>query len=307
LLDRKTRLTLLAVLILAAAAAIGAVAWYRSRPLSLTDQLKHLPTRDAAVFYVDFAALRSGGVLQRIAGARTGLDPDYVKFIEETGLDYQRDLTSGLVAISPSGNFMMVSGRFDWPKLRAYAQKQGGGCRGDVCHMQGSTPERRISFFPLQDRLMALAVSTDEFAAERLRGSGTETLPEIPDAPVWISLPSSSLQNGVGLPTGTRMFASSLSGAEQITLSLHAESDRFTAKLNVRCSSDSEAAHMADELTKVTGMLRDYIAREKQTPNPADLSGVLTSGSFRSEGKRVAGQWPIQQAFLENLLAGAIN
>jgi hypothetical protein len=46
------------------------------------------------------------------------------------------------------------------------------------------------------------------------------------------------------------------------------------------------------------------IARERQTPNPSDLSGVLTSGVFRQEGTRVHGSWPLGPAFLENLLDG---
>jgi hypothetical protein len=45
------------------------------------------------------------------------------------------------------------------------------------------------------------------------------------------------------------------------------------------------------------------IEREHQKPNPVDLSGVLTSGTFRSEGRRVAGTWPIERAFIENLFA----
>jgi hypothetical protein len=37
-------------------------------------------------------------------------------------------------------------------------------------------------------------------------------------------------------------------------------------------------------------------------PNPADLTGVLTAGSFRSDGNRVFGYWPIARTFVENLL-----
>jgi hypothetical protein len=45
------------------------------------------------------------------------------------------------------------------------------------------------------------------------------------------------------------------------------------------------------------------IEREHQRPNPADLSGVLTSGTFHSDGSRVVGSWPIEHEFIQNLLA----
>jgi hypothetical protein len=47
------------------------------------------------------------------------------------------------------------------------------------------------------------------------------------------------------------------------------------------------------------------IEREHQKPNPADLSGFLTSGAFRSEGLRVSGYWRITRALIENLLGGS--
>ena len=59
----------------------------------------------------------------------------------------------------------MVKGRFDWNSLQSYAREQGGTCRNALCRMNGSTPERRISFFPLRPDLMGLAVSPDDSAA----------------------------------------------------------------------------------------------------------------------------------------------
>ena len=45
-------------------------------------------------------------------------------------------------------------------------------------------------------------------------------------------------------------------------------------------------------------------ARERQTPNPADFSGVLTSGAFSSQGRRVVGHWPIERSFVQYVLGG---
>ena len=49
--------------------------------------------------------------------------------------------------------------------------------------MQGSTPERRISFLPLRDDIMALAVSTDDLAATRLTKTGAPVNTPLPQRP----------------------------------------------------------------------------------------------------------------------------
>jgi len=76
---------------------------------------------------------------------------------------------------------------------------------------------------------------------------------------------------------------------------------RLAARLDVLCRNEIDAADAALELTRVTGLLRQMIARENQSPNPADLSGVLAAGSFHSGGKRVYGYWPIERSFVEDL------
>jgi hypothetical protein len=71
--------------------------------------------------------------------------------------------------------------------------------------------------------------------------------------------------------------------------------------LNVRCASEADATALSAELNKTTGLLRELIEREHQKPNPADLSGFLTSGAFRTEGTRVSGYWRITRALIANL------
>jgi hypothetical protein len=103
-----------------------------------------------------------------------------------------------------------------------------------------------------------------------------------PASPVWLSVPVAMLRSGENLPAGTRMFAHSLSEAESVTLAFAPEGQRMAAKLDVLCRNEIDAADAALELTRVTGVLRQMIARENQSPNPADLSGVLAAGSFRA-------------------------
>jgi len=294
---------LVAVLAALCAASIGGLVWYRARNARPAALMSRMPVREAVIVYIDFAALRRAGVL-RMLNAKVAEEADYQAFVRRTRFDYQRDLDSALVAFAPRARYFLVRGRFDWTALRAYAEAEKGYCKNSLCRMPGSTPDRRISFFPVQSDILAMAVSPDESAAWGLSARGSTPGMELPDAPVWISIPRAVLRSGEGLPTGTRMFARSIENADAVTLSIGPDGQRFAARLNVRCRSESDAAAVAGQLEKTTALLREMIAREHQTPNPADLSGVLTAGSFRAEGTRVSGYWPIERSFLDNLLSG---
>ena len=279
------------------------------RPAAL---MKRLPTADALVVYFDFAALRRAGVLSLVESQKAGADPEYQDFVRKTGFDYQRDLDTAIAAFAPTGKYLLLHGRFDWNRLRSYVQSEGGRCDKELCRMAGSTPDRQISFFPLgfswmrplRGNWMALAVSRDESAALRMQNENPSAAFGLPVAPVWLSIPSAVLKSGENLPTGTRPFARSMANADSVILSFAPDANRLDAKLDVRCHSNQDAAELVSQLSRTTELLRAMIVREHHTPNPADLSGVLTSGSFRNEGPRVFGYWPIERAFLENLLGG---
>lgn len=290
---------LLALLVVAFVATC--VYWYRVQDATSSSLIARLPA-DAALISVDFAALRRAGILESFGAIAE--EPDYKAFVERTRFDYKRDLDAALLALSPHGKYFLLRGRFDWKALNAYASAEGGACQGSLCRMTGSQPDRKIGFFPLQDGILAMAVAPDPAAVESLRLRGAPVNYPLPDAPIWVALSPAAIRSGEGLPTGTRMFARSMEKAQSVTLALAPEGSRFALRLDVRCRGEQEAADIAGQLTHTTEMLRDFIAREHQTPNPGDLSGVLTSGAFRAEGKRVNGYWPIERAFLDNLLAG---
>jgi hypothetical protein len=169
--------------------------------------------------------------------------------------------------------------------------------------MAGSTPDRNISFLPLQSGLMALAVSPDAAAAVRMELSAATAPIPTPDAPVWMFLPRTILKSQDNLPDGTRLFAKTVEDAKSVTLGFSPEGNRIAARLNVLCKNDQDAALAAAELTKITEVLREVIAHATQKPQPADLALVLTSGSFESKGSRVYGYWPMERAFVEQALA----
>jgi hypothetical protein len=287
-------------------AAVGGVAWYRSRSLTPAALLKRIPSSDAVVIYLDFAALRRSGVLGLLDSSKVTEEPEYQEFVRKIDFNYKQDLDTVMLAFAPTGKYLLARGQFDWKSLRSYVESQNGQCYNSLCRMQGSTPDRRISFFPLQSNLLALAVSQDESAALRLQSSSPAANSEIPSAPVWISFPGAALKSAEGLPDGTRPFARAVAGADSAVLSFVPENNRVAAQLAVSCRSPQEANDLVSQLSATTNLLRQMITREHHVPNPADLSGVLTTGSFRSEGTRVFGYWPMERAFLENMF-GAVQ
>jgi hypothetical protein len=301
----RSRAWLLIVLIFAlCGGTLWGVIWYRSRVLSPAALLKRLPTEDAIVLYIDFGRLRSGGILQLLDGSKVSEDPEYRSFVSKTDFDWKQDLDAAMIAFAPKGKYMLLRGRFAWSNLKSYVLASDGRCNNSFCKLAGSSPEKRISFFPMQSNLMAMAVSDDDVGALRMNMVDDRPDAEIPNAPIWLSIPPSVVKSGQSLPAGTQMFARSLERARAVTLAAVPEGDHFAAKLNVRCANEGDASALAAELNKTTGLLRELIEREHQKANPADLSGFLTSGVFRSEGSLVSGYWRISRALIENLLGG---
>lgn len=279
------------------------VAWYRSRRLTTAELLKRMPAIDSLVVYLDFEKLRQAGLIQLLDGSKAGEDPSYQDFSRKTDFHWAQDLDNAILAVAPSGKYIVARGRFNWKNLRSYVDSEGGKCYNTTCRMQGSAPDRQISFLPLQSNLMAMAVSTDDNAVSRLTGSIGGPAPEVPDAPIWLRIPASLLRSD-SLPEGTVSFARSVADADSVTLSFAPEGKRLAARLKVACRNEVDAARIVQDLSKKTEVLRSLIAHAHGTPNPADLTGVLTAGSFQASGRTVLGYWPIEPIFVQTALGG---
>ena len=297
------------VLLVVAGGGVWLAVYVRSRMVATSPagMLRRLPPENAMVLFVDFDTLRRGGVLKLLASSKTE-EPDYQSFVRSTGFDYQKDLDLAAASFSSDGEYFVVKGRFDWQKLRAYAQAQGGSCENRFCRMQGSTPTRRISFLPLQSNLMALAVSTDGSAALRLADASAGMVQALdpPRDPVWLSIPAESLKAPGQLPPGASFFTNALSSADRILLSVGPEGQQLEARLLVTCRSSADAAALAGQLQHATSLVKEMMAHENQKPDAKDLSGVLTAGIFEQSGRRVLGRWPLPTVFLESLTGGTM-
>jgi hypothetical protein len=288
-------------------AAVAVARWWRvSIPYDGARLISALPQERATVVYLDTAQLRSSGLLALLAGSKASEEPDYRKFVDETGFDYRTDLDAVAAAFVNTGFYATLRGRFHWKQLTAYAESQGGECHYSVCSMLGSTTERNISFYPLKSDVLALAVSTDPRAVTSIGSGGRAQMPVLRD-PVWISVPAAAFNRPDAFPAGTRAFLSPLAHAEKVIFAAGPQGDRLQLRLEVACATPQAAAELVKQFSGVTSLLKSMIERERMTPNRRDLSGVLVAGTFEQRQSTVIGTWPIERDFVEALASGQIQ
>jgi hypothetical protein len=303
----------LAVLVvLLCVAAVGVAHWWRVSQIYDAGRLvSTLPKNHATLVYLDVGALRQSGLLDLIAGSKATEEPEYRKFVEQTGFDYRTDLDALSASFSQGAAYFTVRGQFQWKQLSVYAESQGGHCHDTVCTMNGSEPDRNISFYPLQANVLALAVSPLPRAVMDI-GRGQKSRPgketdELAANPVWISIPPDVFERLDSFPGGTRSFFSPLAHAQNVTFAAGPKGNGIELRLEVTCATPEAAAELAQQLSGTTSLLKRMIEREHMTPNPRDLSGVLVAGSFQQQQSQVIGTWPLERNFVEALASGQIQ
>lgn len=265
-----------------------------------------LPQSDAILFYADVAALRHSGFLKLLETAKSAEDPDYSRFVAETGFAYQRDLDALAVASAPNQLFAVAKGRFNWQRLIQYAGGHGGHCKNRYCQAPASQPGKWISFFPVQSDIIGVAVSADANAAyELLPREGAPELHQ-PEFPVWAEVPRRILDHPDSLPPPVQVVARALSSASSVTIGLdQAPSSTPGSALNIRliavCESEIAANNVRDHLAQLTTMFRNLIARNQPPPATADLARLFTSGVFLTKGQNVDGDWLVPRPVLDSL------
>lgn len=294
-------LGLFALLCLALGAALY---FYRDlREQSVANLVRRLPEGSLQAG-IDAEALRRAGVLQMLSGSPSVQEQDYKDFVEGTGFDYTRDLDYVLAAFRDDDIFFLLKGRFDWERLQQWARNSRGTCLNTFCEAPASRPERKISFYPVSRGVLALAVSSKPQAAWALAEAKAPAPASLPADPVWLRVPGPMLQSARTLPDGTRAFVSALRPAHTVTLALNGAGQELRLRLDAACGSPSEATGAKERLEELTRLLRSLIERSGHQPNPKDLSGVLTSGSFSVDQTSVRGEWKVSQAFLQSLVSG---
>lgn len=294
-------------LVVALCLGAWAVLEWNRRRADLSDEAlyRRLPIDRAIQLYVNVQQMRSAGMLDLLAGSKAVEELDYQQFIADTAFDYRQDLDVVMAAFTRSRSLFLLKGRFDWERIRKWAEARGVKCLNGYC--AGDTPQRgrSVSFFMAFPTVLAVGVGDDTSAAYDLQLTrklppGAVMLPQ----PFWIRLPSSYLEDQQALPEGTKAFASAVKGAERVTLGVGPGGEAFEVEMQAVFASEQEAAETCQYLEKMTATLQAFFRRDKQQPNDADLSGVLVGGRFAQQGSRIVGKWPIRWQFLESIAKG---
>ncbi len=299
----------MAVVVAACAlAAGGGIYWLRQTRVAArpADLVSLLPTANASVVYIDVDAMRRSGILSLVAGSKAVEEPDYQQFVNETKFDYRQDLDAIAAALKDGKVYFALRGRFHWKNLTDYAARQGGSCHGDFCVVAGSQPNRRISFYPLQRDVLAMAISPDDFAAYQVASQPVKLAMSPPKEPMWAIIPAVALQRMDDLPAAAKAYVPALQGAEQIVFSIGADpAQQLQLGVHVTCKDPTAASALLTQFESTTNALRQVMAKANRKPDPADLSGVLVAGTFQRSERQVYGAWTIPRAFVDALTGGA--
>ena len=291
---------------IAAGVVLGLLSyWFHTRTYQASEVVEMLPPDRAAYVFVDLDMLRAADLLDQIAGSPALESEEYKSFVNATGFNYRTDLDAVAIAFRDGDNYFVAQGRFDWGKISSYAQVSGGACVNDQCQVPGSVPGRTVSFYMPRADILAIASSRNQLANAMISPGTWENSPKIPEGSVLWALtpPFTFTELEDELPSGTRSYITPLKDSEGATFSLGPSEDlqSFVLRMEVKWPDEAAAKKAADDLTADTKLLNSMIARENMTPNPADLSGVLSKGTFTVEDTNMVGTWPIERALFDNL------
>jgi hypothetical protein len=285
---------ILAVAALAFAAGLGWWLLHQRRPDAW---FRRLPGENVLLVHLDVSALRRSGSLVPLLRSQVAPDPDYTAFIRDTGFDYQRDLDQAVLCLLPDRVYILARGRFDVPRLRAYAQSQGGACPGH-CQMPASRPGRRISFQPLASDLLALATAPEPDAVLALQNEPTvnalplaQTARSLNAGPslLWLTAAPSTL--GQVLP-----IAPALSKAQRAYLFANSAAPGIQIVLHAECASEAQAAETRRLLQGIHDLLGGLARR-----GPAEWSQVLNSALVEQQGTVARVSWVLTDEVLRSL------
>ena len=257
---------------------VGWLAWSRVRSSDTAGELlRHLPA-DAQIYaFLDVDLMRRTGVLERLVGTRASEDPEYRQFVAQSGFNYRQHLDAALMARHGTAQYAVLAGRFDGPRLEAYALKNAGVCTAKYCYVPGAPP---ISFVPIRPGLYAFASGTGD-ARELLASHAPAVQGDFIGSPVWAT--------GLG-PTEVPLLQA-LPGVERCSLWL---TPLLPAVVELRFALDTRDAKAATAT-----------ARELTTLSKAgELARHLTGAEASAEGKRVNGRLPVPLELLESLASG---
>lgn len=280
--------------------------WFHSRSYNASQLVQMLPPDNAVYAYLNVAALRSLGILDKLAGPVSGEDADYRKFVQDTGFDYRKDLDSLAVAFREGGIYYAAQGRFDWGKLEAFAPAHGGSCERFLCRVTGSEPGRDVTYYMPRTNVLAIAVSKTATAGDMVAPGTWREQPRIDNVGLWVSAPPPALKDLNSVPGALKPFLEPLRDSTSAVFTLGPAKEGFELKLVASAKDGAGATKIAKAYSDVTSLVTRMLEREGTSISEADLSGMLTGGRFNTKDNEVTGTWPISKQLVESL-ASAVD
>jgi hypothetical protein len=303
--------TLLVVSILLLLAA-GFVLWrlHRHAASSAPPALVSLLPPDAPVlFYLDASGLRASPFFSQLLALLppTPPDPDYARFVRETGFNYSRDLGQLAGAAWPRSVpprvFVIADGRFHRDKIRRYALASGSSRRvagREILIVPSQARGKSLSLAFLSPRRLALAdgPGLETFLAPGPPSSSASPSDfaalsaKFPGAVFFAVARASALQTLAPQSPQSGQLARLLSRMDSLALYGRPNGQDMQIVLDARTDSLAAALALSSELEGLRFLIRAALAdpqtRRRIAPQDAALfSRLLPATSIESSGSDV--------------------
>ena len=301
--------------------------WSAPRHDPTADLLGQLPAGSSEVIFVDLATLRQSPFLAELykwAPAPT-TDPDYKRFLQATGFNYETDLNRVGIAILHSGRdsclFAVADARLDHKKISAYALETGtreSRNGREIFSVPLSGSAGRVAFAFLSDNRIALTNSADLDAFSTKSGIESEAqawrerFRRLAGAPIFAVIRQDA---GAGmLPSQTPgglaspQLSAVLNQLQWITVAGKPESDHLRVVLEGEGSPQTNTRQLSGAINTALLLaqagLNDPKVRQQLQPQVRDaylqvLKSADVSEIDRGETKSVRLMFDVTPDFLE--------
>lgn len=287
-----------------------------------------MPTDASSILFADIKEVRNSAFAAEFYkwAPQPRIDPEYARFLHDTGFDYERDLDRVAIAVMKRGSdttvFAVADGRFDRKKIEACASQSGTLVNRHgrpIFSIPLSASARKMSLAFLRDDRMALTEGADLAALlsppakgedarqwrerfERLAGSPVFAV--IRQDPAAGSALASEAPGGLQSP----QLAALLHQLLWITLAGKPEGDQLRVVVEGECGEDRTARQLADLLNGMLVLAQAGLngpdTRRQLDPQARDayieiLRGTDVSRIDRGETKSVRLIFNVPPKFLD--------
>jgi hypothetical protein len=313
--NRKTVFLILAAVGFAAVLAL--LLWLRKAP---PRPARILPEADG-YFYLDLRPMRAAGLFDHLPEIQ--LDPEYQQFVQQTGIQIERDLDQAAFAVhlpretkNAETRFSEVFvGRFDLERLRAFLKNTAAHTQQyrDQTVFEVPLPGRTVRAAMLDSRGVAVSNASDPEAIQHILnsqaawfGRGPSLLrtyyPEVPFAsPLWAVLRATSVNDNptLTLPGGLRI---AVPEGTVLVASL-----RYTGEVQFRAEAFAPTPEAAERLASRLGayltVLRTIRSRVEVAGLGPEFQKFLDSIQVEKQNNRVVLTASASPKLLQEVLA----